>query len=166
MNRSAGRAIAVVILTALFGVRVGEALVFQIEFPIASEPAPTVRLLVRINATLDDADVDQARATTEVLLASVGIRTEWHACRDVRACDLDARESRPLIVQLLSSRKLAGGDTCGEVIRAPIMAPTIAIYVAQIVELRWVLRLRGVDRGDPQMSTLTNGHLVGMTIAH
>src|SRR5262249_40655711 len=48
----------------------------------------------------------------------------------------------------------------------PIMAPTIAIYVAQIVELRSVFRLRGVDRGDLLMSTLTNGHLVGMTIAH
>jgi len=166
MNSNAGRAIAVVLLTTLFGVRVGETLVFQMELPTASGPAPTVHLLVRINATLDDADVDQARATTDVLLASVGIRTEWHDCRDVRACDLDALESRPLIVQLFSSRKLRGGDICGEVIRDPIMAPTIAIYVAQIVELRSVFRLRGVDRGDLLMSTLTNGHLVGMTIAH
>ena len=109
---------------------------------------------------LDEGILTLASQTSRALLATAGIDATWLTCTGP-ACPAVRPGSVPIL--LLPFSKLADPQVCGEVLRdTQTGAPTIAVYVHRLWELRREIGMRH----DPALAMLRMGHLIGLTIAH
>jgi hypothetical protein len=70
-------------------------------------------------------------------------------------------------VRLLPIARQSDPAIAGEVVREPTTgAPSVLIYVTRIVEVTQEIRSSSAGGSSPELSTLTTGHVVGLTIAH
>jgi len=109
---------------------------------------------------LDQATITLANETSLALLATAGVSASWQMCAGP-TCPAVAAGSVPIL--LLPFSKLADARVCGELLRdKQTGAPTIAVYVGRLVQLRREIEARH----DPALASIRLGHLIGLTIAH
>jgi len=132
--------------------------------------APTgtpIQLTVTVRAPLDSANLGWARETVDALLATGGLRAEWHDCPAGSACATSPGASRTISVLLVPFADPAGSELGGKVTRDPrTRAPSIVVYVKPIADLARGIRFSAAGRSNPRLATVQTGHLVGLTIAH
>jgi hypothetical protein len=132
----------------------------------AVEPDQVLELRMLSYAAFESADVQMARQTAETLLASGGIQTEWRQCVGNDGCG-ESSIGRPFVrVQLLPMMKSSDPSASGDAIRASTGPMVALVYVPRNAEIVQTLRRSREGRSNPALSTLTTGHVVGLTIAH
>jgi hypothetical protein len=125
-----------------------------------------VVLNVTVHRTLDDANLRRARDSVAALMASAGIRSQWHDChRDGCPDPLDT--SLSLDVLLLPQASRFDGSRVGEVMRnAALRSPGVLVYVPVLRDRLQAIQRSPRGRSDVRLWTLAPGDLVGLTIAH
>ncbi len=132
----------------------------------AVEPDQVLELRMLTYAAFETAEVQIAIQTAQPLLASGGIRTEWRQCVGNDGC-AESSSGRPFVrVQLLPIMKSSDPSTSGDAIRASTGPMVALVYVPRNEEIVQTLRRSREGRSNPVLSTLTTGHVVGLTIAH
>jgi hypothetical protein len=139
---------------------------FAIAPRAATEDPIDLELRVITYAALDSADVETARQTAETVLATAGLRVRWRLCSG-DGCTAPSDGSRRILVHLLPFAKRLNPGTSGEVARdAVTKTPMVLVYVPRNKEALQTIRNRDRGRSVPELSTLTTGHVIGLTIAH
>ena len=132
----------------------------------AAEPDRVLEAGVLTYAAFDASDVQIARETAQALLASAGIQIAWRGCEGNGSCE-ESSAGRPFVrVQLLPLTKSADPTATGDAIRTSNGPMTALVYVPRNSEIAQTLRRTSDGRSHPSLSTLTTGHVVGLTIAH
>jgi hypothetical protein len=131
----------------------------------ATDEPTDLELRVITYAALDAGDIDAARQTAQAVLATAGVRVHWRVCSG-DGCTVPI-EGRRLLVQLLPFAKRLTPTTSGEVARDPVTkVSTVLVYVPRNKDILQTIRHSSRGRSRPELSTLTPGHVVGLTIAH
>ena len=132
----------------------------------AAEPDRVLEAGVLTYAAFDASEVQVARETAQALLASAGIHIAWRGCEGNGSCE-ESSAGRPFVrVQLLPLTKSADPTATGDAIRTSNGPMTALVYVPRNAEIAQTLRRTSDGRSHPSLSTLTTGHVVGLTIAH
>jgi len=136
----------------------------------AGVPAPDILLPmvlnVNVHRTLDDANVRRARDSVAALMASAGIRSQWHDCHG-DGCPDPLDTSLSLDVLLLPQASRLDGSRVGEVMRnAALRSPGVLVYVSALLDRLQAIQRSTRGRSDVRLWTLAPGDLVGLTIAH
>jgi hypothetical protein len=126
----------------------------------AGDP-PTLELRVIPYATLDAANLECARQTAEALLTTGAVRVAWRVCSG-NDCTAPS-DIRVLVVHLLPIVKRSDPSMSGEVGRDQATKnPVVFVYVPRARDVAGTLR----RSAHPLTSTVTTGHVVGLTVAH
>ena len=132
----------------------------------AAEPDRVdVELRVIRYAGLGDADAQAAAETAAAVLASAGIAARWRECGGGRRCD-NPHASRVIRVHLLPTTKAADPGASGDAVRDAEGTLIVLVYLPAVSTVVDAVRRSPAGRSHPALSTVTAGHVVGITIAH
>jgi len=124
-------------------------------------------LRVYTYGALDAADTEEAHQLAHGLLAAAGVRATWHLCGGPEdACHGMATTTRTVFIHLLPGRNPAKPSISGDAMPASSALRMVRVYLPRVAEMVEIFHRLGPRRSLPQLSTLTIGHLVGLTIAH
>jgi hypothetical protein len=130
-------------------------------------PQAVVDLRVYTYATLDQAGIDQARQLAQGLLTTAGLQATWRLCGGPEdECKGVPTTARTVFVHVLPRRNTKRPSISGDALPASAGRRIAWVYVPQLAEMVDDFRRLGRRRSRIQLTTLTIGHLVGLTIAH
>jgi hypothetical protein len=133
----------------------------------ASIPRPVVAVQLRVfsHAAVGPSTLQRTRETVTALLASAGVRIEWHDCPLTDPSCGGQAPPGAIVVRLLSPR-LTGGHVFGQTAHHVEGDTTILLFVPRTLELAQAVRLSPVGRSNPALATLEPGDVLGLTMAH
>jgi hypothetical protein len=113
----------------------------------------------------NSADLRLARQTVESILASARIPAAWRDCGGGDRCD-DSSGGRLFVkVLLLPIKRASDPSVTGDSLRTAGI-PTALVYVPRIAEIVKEMRETPIRGSQVALTTLTPGHVIGLTIAH
>ena len=113
----------------------------------------------------NSADLRLARQTVERILASARIAAAWRDCGGGDRCD-DSSGGRLFVkVLVLPIKRASDPSVTGDSFRTASI-PTALVYVPRIAEIVKEMRETPIRGSQVALTTLTPGHVIGLTIAH
>ena len=131
--------------------------------------APQVVLDLRLYtyAAMDPAGIEEARQLAQGMLAAAGVQVTWRLCGGPGdECLGAATSTRTVFVHVLPRRNSLRPWISGDAMPASTGTRIAWVYVPQLTDMVETFRRLGIRRAVPQLTTLTIGHLVGLTIVH
>ena len=130
-------------------------------------PRAVVDLRVYTYAALEPAGIEEARQLAQGLLAAAGVQVTWRLCGGpADECLGVPTSTRTVFVHVLPRRNSMRPWISGDAMPASTGTRIAWVYVPQLVDMVETFRRLGLRRSLPQLTTLTIGHLVGLTIVH
>lgn len=130
-------------------------------------PQAVVDLRVYTYSAMDGAAIEEARQIAHGLLAAAGVQVTWRLCGGPGdECLGVATTTKTVFVHVLPRRNSARPWISGDAMPASTGTRIAWVYVPQLADMVETFRRLGVRRTVPQLTTLTIGHLVGLTIVH
>lgn len=130
-------------------------------------PRAAVDLRLYTYASMDQAGIEEARHVADGLLSAAGIQATWRLCGGPGdECQGAPITASTVFVHVLPRRNNKNPSISGDAIPASSGRRIAWVYVPQIAEMVDDFRRIGPRRNLIQLTTVTIGHLVGLTIAH
>ena len=137
----------------------------------ASRPVVPAHMVVDLRvytySRIDPERTEEARRMAQALLSAAGVESTWRLCgRHDDGCGEPAANARIVLIHVVAVRNEAKPSISGDAMTASSALPMVHVYLPRIAELVEKFRRTGPQRGLPELSTLTTGQLVALTIAH
>lgn len=130
-------------------------------------PRAVVDLRVYTYGVLEPAQIEEARQLGQGLLEAAGVQVQWRLCGGPGdECHGALTSTRTVFVHVLGRRNPATPWVSGDAMPASTGTRIAWVYVPQLADMVETFRRLGIRRAVPQLTTLTIGHLVGLTLAH
>ena len=130
----------------------------------ATDPDLVVELRVLAYGAAGTKEIRLARESVERLLATARIQVAWRDCGQDNRCD-DLSGRLFVKVLLLPIKRASDPSVSGDSFRTAGV-PTALVYVPRIAEIVKEMRQTPIRGSQVAVTTLTPGHVIGLTIAH
>lgn len=130
-------------------------------------PQAVVDLRLYTYSAVDRTGIEEARQLAHGLLQAAGVQVTWRLCGGPGdECLGVATTTRTVFVHVLPRRNASRPWISGDAMPASTGTRVAWVYLPQLADMVETFRRLGIRRTLPQLTTLTIGHLVGLTLVH